>query len=70
MKRIEENDVFNLYIHFNSKSFETFFFFLMSINCVACCFLLDSQELSRTLRFPGTHKNSFFCAEEGIFNVS
>lgn len=67
MKHIKEVDVFQLCRHCNILALETT---LMSVNCVAFCILLDSQELNITLRFPGTHKRSLFCAEEGIFNVS
>lgn len=67
MKHIKGVDVFQLCSHCNILAFETA---LMSVDCVTCCILLDSQELNITLRFPGTNKSSFFCAEEGIFNVS
>lgn len=67
MKHIKEVDVFQLCSHCNILAFETA---LMSFDCVVHCILLDSQELNITLLFPGTHKISFFCAEEGIFNVS
>lgn len=69
MKHIKEVDGFQLCSHCNTLAFETV---LMNVDCVACCILLDSQELNITLEcsdFQELIKKSFFCAE-GIFNVS
>lgn len=67
MKHIKEINVFHLDSLCIVLTFETV---LMSVNSVAHWFLLDSQDLNITLRFPGTHKKAFFFAEEGTFNVS